>query len=67
MEGFVVGEFMAIPYGKKGYIIVHKGAQMERVCRTEKTARAYIADLKKAIVPPKKSAQAPRRKRKKDV
>lgn len=48
-EGFLVGkngEYAAIPYGKQ-YIIIHKGAQMEKICRTENSARKYIADLKK--------------------
>jgi hydrogenase maturation factor len=48
-EGFLVGkngEYAAIPYGKQ-YIIIHKGSQMEKVCRTEGSARKYIDALKK--------------------
>ena len=49
MEGFIIndGEYAAIPYGKKGYVIIHKGSQMEKVCRTEGSARKYINELKK--------------------
>jgi hypothetical protein len=49
-EGFTVGkndEYAAIPYGKKGYIIIHQGQQLEKVCRTESSARKYISDHKK--------------------
>ena len=46
-EGFIVGEYAAIPLGKRGYIIIHKGSQMEKLCRTEASARKYIDDLKK--------------------
>jgi len=49
MEGFIIndGEYAAIPYGKKGYVIIHKGSQMEKVCRTEGSARKYINELKR--------------------
>lgn len=50
LEGFVVGknaEYAAIPYGKKGYIIIHNGQQLEKICRTESSARKYINDHKK--------------------
>ena len=47
MEGFILGEYAAVPYGNKGYIIIHKGSQMERLCRTETTAKKYINELKK--------------------
>jgi hypothetical protein len=47
MEGFIVGDYAAIPYGKKGYIIIHNGSQMEKLCRTELTAKKYINELKK--------------------
>lgn len=50
MEGFTVGknrEYAAIPYAKKGYLIIHNGQQLEKVCRTEGSARKYIADHKK--------------------
>lgn len=50
LEGFVVGknaEYASIPYGKKGYIIIHNGQQLEKICRTESSARKYINDHKK--------------------
>ena len=50
MEGFLVGkngEYAAIPYGKKGFLIIHNGQQLERLCKTEETARKYINDHKK--------------------
>jgi len=48
-EGFLVsgGEYAAIPYGNKGYIIIHNGWQLEKLCRTEGSARKYINDHKK--------------------
>jgi hypothetical protein len=49
-EGFIVGkdgEYAAIPYGNSGYIIIHNGQQLEKLCRTESSARKYISDLKK--------------------
>lgn len=50
MNGFLVGkdgEYAAIPFDKKGYLILHKGKQLERLCRTESSARKYISDHKK--------------------
>jgi len=47
MEGFLVGEYAAVPFGKKGFIIIHNGQQLEKLCRTESSARKYIADDKK--------------------
>ena len=49
-EGFVVGknaEYAAVPYGNKGYIIIHNGQQLEKLCRTEASARKYITEHKK--------------------
>jgi hypothetical protein len=46
-EGFTVGKdlaYAAIPYGNAGYIILHNGQQLEKVCRTEGSARKYIAE-----------------------
>ena len=40
-------EYAAIPYSNKGYIIIHKGQQLDKLCRTEASARKYITDLKK--------------------
>ena len=49
MEGFIVGDgsYAAIPFGTKGFIIIHNGQQLERLCKTEETARKYINDHKK--------------------
>jgi hypothetical protein len=48
MEGFTMfkDEYAAIPYGKQ-YLILHKGHQLEKLCRTEASARKYITDHKK--------------------
>jgi hypothetical protein len=42
-EGFLVnkGEYAAIPYCNQ-YLIIHNGQQLEKVCRTEGSARKYI-------------------------
>ena len=47
MEGFILGkgEYAAIPYGKQ-LMIIHNGQQL-KVCRTEASARKFIADHKK--------------------
>ena len=49
-EGFLInkGEYAAVPYGNSGYIIIHNGQQLEKVCRTESSARKYIEDHKKS-------------------
>jgi len=49
MEGFTMykDEYAAVPFGKKGFIIIHNGQQLEKLCRTESSARKYIADDKK--------------------
>jgi len=62
--GFIDGDFAAIPY-VKGFIIIYKGAQMEKVCRTEKSARKYIAELKQQLVPVVKPAATGRQRKKK--
>lgn len=48
VEGFTMykNEYAAIPYGKQ-YLIIHKGYQLEKMCRTESSARKYITDHKK--------------------
>jgi hypothetical protein len=48
-DGFMLngGEYAAIPYANSGYIIIHNGQQLEKLCRTESSARKYIADHKK--------------------
>ena len=42
--GFFVnkGEYACIPYGNSGYIIIHQGQQLEKLCRTEGSARKYV-------------------------
>jgi hypothetical protein len=47
MEGFIIGkgEYAAVPYGKQ-LMIIHNGQQL-KVCRTENSARKFIADHKK--------------------
>lgn len=49
-KGFLVfgTEYACIPFAKKGYIIIHQGEQLEKLCRTEATARKYIAEHKKS-------------------
>ena len=48
-EGFLVnkGEYAAIPYGNQ-YLIIHNGQQLEKVCKTEGSARNYISQMIKA-------------------
>jgi hypothetical protein len=49
-DGFIVGKgddlYAAVPYVNQ-YIIIHNGQQLEKLCRTEGSARKYIADHKK--------------------
>lgn len=40
-------EYAAVPFGKRGYIIIHNGQQLEKLCRTESSARNYINNHKK--------------------
>ena len=49
-EGFTMykEEYAAIPYGKQ-YLIIHNGQQLEKLCRTESSAKKYIADHKKSL------------------
>jgi hypothetical protein len=49
MKGFLIneGEYAAVPYVNQ-YIIIHNGQQLEKLCRTEGSARKYIADHKKS-------------------
>jgi len=48
-DGFLInkGEYCAVPYGNSGYIILHNGKQLEKLCRTESSARNYISNHKK--------------------
>jgi hypothetical protein len=52
-DGFIVGKgddlYAAVPYGNSGYIIIHNGQQLEKLCRTESSAKKYIADHKKSL------------------
>ena len=52
MEGFTMykDEYAAVPFGKKGFIIIHNGQQLEKLCRTESSARKYIADHKNSEI-----------------
>jgi len=38
--------YAAIPYGNQ-YLIIHNGQQLEKLCRTESSARKYITDHRK--------------------
>ena len=48
-EGFTMFKdtYAAVPFGNKGYLIIHNGQQLEKLCRTESSARKYITDHKK--------------------
>jgi hypothetical protein len=50
MKGFLIdnGVYAAIPY-VNGYLIIHNGQQLEKLCRTESSAKKYIADHKKSL------------------
>jgi len=50
-EGFTMFKdtYAAIPFGNKGYIIIHNGQQLDKLCRTESSARKYITDHKKGV------------------
>ena len=49
-KGFLIdnGEYAALAYGNSGYIVLHNGQQLEKVCRTEGSAKKYITEHKKA-------------------
>jgi hypothetical protein len=49
-EGFLInkGEYAAVPYGNSGYIIIHNGQQLEKLCRTESSAKKYINEHRKS-------------------
>jgi hypothetical protein len=50
-EGFLInkGEYAAVPYGNSGYIVLHNGQQLEKVCRTEGSAKKYIEEHRKSM------------------
>jgi hypothetical protein len=47
-EGFTMFKdtYAAIPLGNQ-YLIIHNGQQLEKLCRTESSARKYITDHRK--------------------
>ena len=50
MKGFLIdnGVYAAVPF-VNGYIIIHNGQQLEKLCRTESSAKKYIAEHKKSL------------------
>ena len=44
-KGFLIneGEYAAVPY-VNGYLIIHNGQQLEKLCRTESSAKKYIEE-----------------------
>jgi hypothetical protein len=55
IEGFIIGkgDYAAVPYGEQ-LMIIYQGEQL-KVCKTEASARKFIADHKKG----KSQAQLP--------
>ncbi len=51
MKGFLIdnGVYAAVPF-VNGYIIIHNGQQLEKVCRTEGSAKKYITEHKKSAL-----------------
>jgi hypothetical protein len=49
-EGFTMFKdtYAAIPYGNQ-YLIIYNGQQLDKLCRTESSARKYITDHKKGV------------------
>ena len=47
-DGFLInkGEYATVPYGNQ-FLVIHNGQQLEKLCRTESSARKYISDHKK--------------------
>jgi hypothetical protein len=50
-EGFLInkGEYAAVPFVNGYLIILHNGQQLEKLCRTESSARKYITEHKKSL------------------
>jgi len=50
MKGFLIdnGVYAAVPF-VNGYLIIHNGQQLEKLCRTESSAKKYIAAHKKSL------------------
>ena len=44
-DGFLInkGEYAALAYGNSGYLVLYNGQQLEKLCRTESSARKYIS------------------------
>jgi hypothetical protein len=42
-DGFLInkGEYAIVPYGNQ-YLVIHQGQQLEKLCRTEASARKYV-------------------------
>ncbi len=42
-NGFLInkGEYAVVPYCNQ-YIVIHQGQQLEKLCRTEASARKYV-------------------------
>jgi hypothetical protein len=42
-NGFLInkGEYAVVPYGNQ-YLVIHQGQQLEKLCRTEASARKYV-------------------------
>jgi hypothetical protein len=47
-DGFLInkGEYAIVPYGNQ-YLVIHQGQQLEKLCRTEASARKYVDAHKK--------------------
>ena len=47
-NGFLInkGEYAAVPYGNQ-FLVIYNGKQLEKLCRTESSARKYIKDHQK--------------------
>ena len=50
MKGFLIdnGVYAAVPF-VNGYIIIHNGQQLEKLCRTESSAKKYITEHRKSL------------------
>lgn len=53
-EGFIKGDYAAVPYGKKQLMIIHNGQQIEVVntpLQAQKFIKKHIASQSSAILP----------------
>ncbi len=48
-KGFLInkGEYATVPYGNQ-FLVIHNGQQLEKLCRTESSARKYINEHRKS-------------------